>query len=144
MNKYFKDPENLVLHRSYSPIFNTLPDIVSYNTLIKASLKSQKFNSAFSYYELLKFNNRVNANEVTYNTLIDGCTKTPHQMYLGWELLEEMCKNNIQPDSFTYSSLVKGIKKYGNNNHALNRYDNKMNGLDSALKFLNSLLTQGI
>ena len=87
MIKNFNDPENLVLHRNYNPTFNTLPDIVSYNTLIKASLKFQKFNSAFSFYELLKFNKRVKANDVTYNTLIDGCTKTPHQMYLGWELL---------------------------------------------------------
>ena len=119
-----------------------MPDIISYNTLIKASLKSQLFNSAYSFYELLKHNKRVKANDVTYNTLIDGCTKTPNQMYLGWELLEEMCKNNIQPDSFTYSSLVKGIKKYVHNSHSLNR--NQMNGLDSALKFLDSLLNLGI
>ena len=52
--------------------------------------------------------------------MIDACVKSGN-MKLAFELFEEMqLKNELKPDVFTYSSLIKGIKSpenIGNNNN---------------------------
>lgn len=48
-------------------------------------------------------------NDVTYNSLIDACVRS-NQMREAWKLLNEMQVNNIVPDNFTFSTLIKGIR----------------------------------
>jgi pentatricopeptide repeat domain-containing protein 1 len=52
-------------------------------------------------------------------------------MNKAYVILEEMKINNIVPDSFTYSTLIKGIK---------NSNDKSQNNLDLAFKLVNDLL----
>lgn len=48
-------------------------------------------------------------NDVTYNSLIDACVRS-NRMSHAWTLLNEMQEQNIHPDNFTYSTLIKGIR----------------------------------
>ena len=52
---------------------------------------------------------QLKPNSVTYNSLIDTCVRSG-RLPLAWEFLEEMQKEGICPDNFTYSTLIKGIK----------------------------------
>lgn len=48
-------------------------------------------------------------NDVTYNSMIDACVRC-NNMKSAWSLLTEMNANDIIPDNFTYSTLIKGIR----------------------------------
>ena len=49
-------------------------------------------------------------NDVTYNSLIDACVRCS-QMGEAWRLLEDMSQSeDVRPDNFTYSTLIKGIR----------------------------------
>ena len=48
-------------------------------------------------------------NDVTYNSLIDTCVRCS-DMEKAWVLFSEMQDNEIIPDNFTFSTLIKGIK----------------------------------
>lgn len=49
-------------------------------------------------------------NAITYNTLIDLFVRV-NQMEQAYTLIHSMKDSHLQPDSFTYSTLMKGIKK---------------------------------
>jgi pentatricopeptide repeat protein len=55
--------------------------------------------------------NKLKANEITFNTLIDACVKGDN-IELAFKYFSEMKEYNLKPDNFTYSSLIKGIKNY--------------------------------
>ena len=65
-------------------------------------------NLAFEMFEMMKRSD-LRANEVTYNSLIDVCVRC-NQMKKAWVLLNEMQDQGINPDNFTYSTLIKGIR----------------------------------
>ena len=48
-------------------------------------------------------------NDVTYNSMIDACVRS-NKMSNAWQLLNEMQQENVHPDNFTYSTLIKGIR----------------------------------
>lgn len=52
---------------------------------------------------------KLRPNDVTYNSMIDVCVRC-EQMEKAWNLLTEMQEENIVPDNFTYSTLIKGLK----------------------------------
>ena len=56
----------------------------------------------------------LKANDVTYNSIIDACVRCG-KMDKAWNLFIEMQDNGITPDNFTFSTLIKGIKRTGNN-----------------------------
>lgn len=49
---------------------------------------------------------------MTFNSLIDVCVRCG-EMNHAWSLFAEMQEATIQPDNFTYSTLIKGIKNFG-------------------------------
>jgi pentatricopeptide repeat protein len=49
-------------------------------------------------------------NAITYNTLIDLFVRV-NNMDQAYTLLNDMNDTTLKPDSFTYSTLMKGIKK---------------------------------
>ena len=52
-------------------------------------------------------------NDVTYNSMIDVCVRC-RQQEKAWKLFMQMQDEGVQPDNFTFSTLIKGIKKSGN------------------------------
>ena len=58
-------------------------------------------------------NSGIRPNRITYNSLIDTCVKT-NKMNVAWRFYDEMIKNSIIPDNFTYSILINGIKSNNN------------------------------
>ena len=70
-------------------------------------------------------------NDVTFNTIIDGCTRSRNRMDLAWRILEDMYRCGVAPDSFTFSTLVKGIKK--------NSQRDSKASLERALHFLETV-----
>lgn len=51
----------------------------------------------------------LDPNDISYNTMIDLAVRVD-DLDKAWSYLEEMKLSNIQPDSFTQSTLIKGIK----------------------------------
>lgn len=52
----------------------------------------------------------VKPSTITFNSLIDACVRSGH-LARAWELLTEMETQKVSPDNFTYSTLIKGIRK---------------------------------
>jgi pentatricopeptide repeat protein len=50
----------------------------------------------------------VKATTIVFNSLIDCCIKQD-MIEKAWSLFEEMTSRSIETDSFTYSTLIKGI-----------------------------------
>lgn len=69
-------------------------------------------------------------NDVTYNSMIDVCVRCD-KMDKAWALLTEMQEFSIQPDNFTYSTLIKGIRCDGRNFN--------MRNLDKAFMLLDQM-----
>ena len=63
---------------------------------------------ALEMFEMMK-SQGISPNDVTYNSMIDVCVRCD-QMNRAWALLNEMQEQNIIPDNFTYSTLIKGIR----------------------------------
>jgi pentatricopeptide repeat protein len=99
------------------------PDIISFNTMMKGlslQIEDLKTNDDLLGIEkiveelkltkesLLKHN--LIPNDITFNTMIDALVKC-NKMKMAFEIFEEMqFTYKIQPDMFTYSSIIKGIK----------------------------------
>mmetsp|Transcript_29299 Transcript_29299/g.28461 ORF Transcript_29299/g.28461 Transcript_29299/m.28461 type:complete len:99 (+) Transcript_29299:1559-1855(+) len=88
---------------------NLKPDEISFNTMIKGCAQEKRLKQALDMFEAMKLEEGVYPNDVTYNSLIDACVRCQH-MEKAWDLLAEMSENNILPDNFTYSTLIKGIR----------------------------------
>ena len=97
------------------------PDIITYNTVIKGlSLKTEGIVGSQQIEEILQEIERVKdeisendlkPNDITYNTMIDACVKS-NNINKAFDFFEEMKKaSNIKPDIFTYSTLIKGLKR---------------------------------
>mmetsp|Transcript_17191 Transcript_17191/g.15073 ORF Transcript_17191/g.15073 Transcript_17191/m.15073 type:complete len:208 (+) Transcript_17191:497-1120(+) len=59
----------------------------------------------------ISFSKSITPNEITYNTLIDACTRAG-DMDLAFKYFTEMKEKQLQPDNFTYSTIIKGIKNH--------------------------------
>jgi pentatricopeptide repeat protein len=118
---YIKSLGSKVLHSETCEGVEVHVDVVSYNTLLKGlclqmmGKKPQEENHAvllkcIELLEEIKSNN-IHANEITYNTLIDACVKAD-EMDLAFKFFAEMKKRKLQPDNFTYATMIKGIKNH--------------------------------
>jgi pentatricopeptide repeat protein len=91
----------------YAPL---KPDIITYNTFIKACAQMGLFNNAVeAFNDMLT---KVTPNDVTFNTMIDVCVRN-HNMTEVWSIIEKMKDYGIKPDNFTYSTIIKGLNKDG-------------------------------
>lgn len=102
-----------------------MPDIITYNTIIKGlSLqindKRQTSENRVILNKIFKTTKEIASynlkpNEITYNSVLDACVKA-HDIDLAFEYFDRMKAEGFQPDNFTYSTLIKGIK----NQHSQN------------------------
>ena len=128
--------DSMGLFKSTKPIYNVRPDVVTFNTIIKACCQIHNIDSALNYLLVLKLSENLKPNDVTFNTIIDGCTRTRNRMDMAWRILEDMYRCGVTPDSFTFSTLVKGIKK--------NSSRDSKHSLDRALHFLDTVSKEGM
>jgi pentatricopeptide repeat protein len=98
------------------------PDIVSFNIIMRHYVKEIR---EFKKYQSISFEKKLEKvlkifadikahdlplNSITYNTVMDACNEVG-DFRKALSLFEEMQSQKIKPDIFTYSILLKGMKK---------------------------------
>jgi len=115
-----------------------VPDVVSYNTLIKAYAQRANYAGACEVLERMQQRKKY-PNAITFNTVMDAAVRAGKPTE-AWAKLEEMRKRGFKPDKFTCSILVKAFCKSGHlvNQESVNRalavLDEANDSLDSTLK----------
>ncbi|CAK9021516.1 unnamed protein product [Durusdinium trenchii] len=86
-----------------------MPDVVSYNTIIKAFAQRANYSGACEVLERMHAKKR-RPNAITFNTVMDAAVRAgkPEE---AWTRLQEMRKRGFKPDKFTCSILVKAFCK---------------------------------
>ena len=101
------------------------PDVITYNTVIKGlslQLNEKKqtsenrviLNKTFKTMKEIS-SSGLKPNEITYNSVLDACVKA-QELDLAFDYFDKMKAEGFQPDNFTYSTIIKGIK----NQHSQN------------------------
>jgi pentatricopeptide repeat protein len=104
------------------------PDIVTFNIIIKHYVgeikdhSNNKYTTTSANEKFSKINKVIKEiktrdikfNEITYNTIIDAYVELG-DFENTWTLFMEMKENNLIPDSYTYATLIKGLKICGLN-----------------------------
>ena len=57
------------------PCPGVTPNIITYGTVIKAYCSANRLEQAFAVLEEMQSNTELHPDEVTYNTLLDGCAR---------------------------------------------------------------------
>lgn len=105
-----------LFHQCCHPDFEVAPDIITFNTYIKGLIlvhdkRAKKVSLECIpkiFEEIERF--KLKANDITYNTVIDLCI-TLGGIKEAWNCFLSMHSKGIEPDLFTYSILVKGLKE---------------------------------
>mmetsp|Transcript_40057 Transcript_40057/g.95679 ORF Transcript_40057/g.95679 Transcript_40057/m.95679 type:complete len:460 (-) Transcript_40057:27-1406(-) len=89
-----------------------IPDVVSYNTLIKAFAQRANYAGACQVWDRMRAQRKF-PNAISFNTVMDAAVRAgmPEE---AWTRLQEMRKRGFKPDKFTCSILVKAFCKAGN------------------------------
>eukprot|EP00930_Biecheleria_cincta_P037912 TRINITY_DN2605_c0_g2_i1.p1 TRINITY_DN2605_c0_g2~~TRINITY_DN2605_c0_g2_i1.p1 ORF type:complete len:1113 (-),score=243.30 TRINITY_DN2605_c0_g2_i1:322-3537(-) len=82
------------------------PDKITYSTLIKGYCVVGELDCALQLFEELKADERLEVDEIVYNSLIDGCGRL-RKSQQALEFLDDMAKNNVKPSNYTMSIMVK-------------------------------------
>ncbi|KAK1386035.1 putative pentatricopeptide repeat-containing protein, mitochondrial [Heracleum sosnowskyi] len=102
-----------------------VPNVVTYNTLIRGLLSQHKFAEARLFFaNLIKFR-QVQPNVVTFTTMIDGLCKTGHTD-MALSLFRFMEKSDCEPNTVTYNAIVNSLCKRGLVDDALNLHSRMM------------------
>lgn len=81
-------------------------NVITYSTVLKGYCSANRIDEAFELLEEMKKHKSICPDEVTYNTLLDGCAR--HGLYdRGLTVLAEMRAAGVPPSNFTLSVLVK-------------------------------------
>lgn len=82
------------------------PSVITYSTVIKAYCGANMLEQAFKLFEEMKCNTDLDPDEVTFNTLLDGCARYGF-FDRGCEVLQEMRRTGITPSNYTLSVIAK-------------------------------------
>merc|ERR1719162_399340 len=77
-----------------------------YSTLVKGYCLSGDVDRGFQVLQEMKKDGKYAADEILYNSLLDGCAKQ-HRVEQAIQLLDEMRTNGVSPSNDTLSILVK-------------------------------------
>lgn len=82
------------------------PSVITYSTVIKAYCGANMLEQAFKLFEEMKSHTNLDPDEVTFNTLMDGCAR--YGLFdRGCEVLQEMRRTGIPPSNYTLSVIAK-------------------------------------
>jgi len=82
---------------------------VIYCSILKGFAHQKRFDRVWALYEeMLAENLQAQFTSVTYNTLIDACSRCG-EVGRAPALLEDMVRNGITPNIVTYSAVLKGL-----------------------------------
>lgn len=84
-----------------------LPDVVSYNTLIKGCSQHGDADGAMQALDRMR-QRGLNPNAISFNTCMDAAVRAG-RLSEAWKVLEEMRAARWRPDKFSCSILIKGI-----------------------------------
>lgn len=107
---------------------NLIPDLLTISSLIKCECKIGDIEIAIGrLYLLSKYN--IKADEILFNTLLDGCSKNSRQD-LSKIVYDKMIEHNIVPGCVTYNSLIDGQIRSKNLKNAWEIYEEmKLKGI---------------
>ncbi|MED6204541.1 hypothetical protein PIB30_010093 [Stylosanthes scabra] len=102
-----KELLDLMRERGYEP------DLVSFNTMINARMKSGAMvpNLAFQLLEQVR-RSGVRPDIITYNTLISACSRESN-LEEAIMIFKDMEKNRCQPDLWTYNAMISVYGRCG-------------------------------
>lgn len=101
------------------------PNTVVYSTLIHGWAKQNDAKRALAIFNQMRAE-KVACNAVTYNCMIHACVRVG-DMQGSLDLLNAMKEtNNIKPDKFTYSTIIKGYCGRGEIENALMLFDSML------------------
>lgn len=88
-----------------------VPDVVSYNTVVKAYSQRGNYVEACKVVDRMR-KNGVKPNAITFNTVMDAAVRggKPEE---AWRKLQEMQDAGYKPDKFSCSIIVKALTKSG-------------------------------
>ncbi|XXG40292.1 hypothetical protein AAC387_Pa01g1049 [Persea americana] len=95
--------------RSYDTLFK--------NILIWGFFLSLRIETAYRFLDDMK-NRGIDPNDVTYNTLINGCCRIK-KMEDANKFFLEMKERNLVPNVITYTTMIKGYVSVGQVDEAL-------------------------
>jgi pentatricopeptide repeat protein len=84
-----------------------LVDVVSYNTLLKAHLRTGNLNKARALLKEMT-DAGVQSNQVTYNEMLNALVSTRDRKGM-WALVEDMSAQGMRPNSVTCSIILKSL-----------------------------------
>merc|ERR1719453_411960 len=82
------------------------PDIITYSTLVKGYCLEGDIDRGFAVLGELKKDDKLSADEIMYNSLLDGCAKQ-QRVDDALRVLAEMQAEGVTPSNYTLSILVK-------------------------------------
>merc|ERR1719478_1617841 len=82
------------------------PDVITYSTIVKGYCMSGDVDKAFEVLSEMKRDGKHAADEILYNSLLDGCAKQ-HRLDDALRLLDDMQDAGVVPSNYTLSILVK-------------------------------------
>ncbi|PPD92305.1 hypothetical protein E1A91_D10G020400v1 [Gossypium mustelinum] len=116
------------------------PDLISYNTVIKAYCEMGSMDSALSMVDTLE-KKGLEPDIITFNTLLDGFFSRG-RIVDGDEIWGLMEKKNVVPDIRTYNSKLKGLVHGNKVLEAVEFFEEMKNeGIEPDIHSYNALIT---
>jgi len=82
------------------------PNVITYSTIVKGYCQENRIDKAFELFGEMKKSPSFRPDEITYNSLLDGCAR--HGFWdRGNGLLADMQRFGVRPSNFTLSVVVK-------------------------------------
>jgi pentatricopeptide repeat protein len=82
------------------------PNIITYGAIVKGYCQAYQLDQASAVFEDMKRNPQFKPDEITYNTLIDGCARQG-LFEKGMQYLREMQEVGVRPSNYTLTIAAK-------------------------------------
>ena len=87
------------------------PDLITYSTLIKGSIRNRNFKKAMDYFTSMQAK-KILPDDVFLNSLLDGCEKLK-QYEKALDIFESIKTLGVEPTMMSYSIMMKILGKLG-------------------------------